>query len=206
MLRIAAALIAAFAIAACTPKASGVLVEGDFTLGPADAKVTVIEYFSPLCPGCKAFHDEFWPTLKKDYVDAGKVKFVAREWDTHGTVDFAITSLARCSGKERYFDVLDYGFENQRELALSSSSAEGAKPSVVAMGAKFGMSEEDVSACLKKPENIARHDEVFKLAAADGAGGTPTFIVNGTRIDTPSNIVADDWAATRAAIDAELAK
>jgi protein-disulfide isomerase len=209
MFRTATGLFAALslaALAACSPKASGGLVQGDQSLGPDTAKVTVVEYLSPTCPGCKAFHDEFWPTLKSDYVDKGTVKFVQRELAIHGAIDFAILSVARCSGKEAYFDVFDHGFENQREIATSPSNPEGAMPTIVALGAKFGMSEPDVRACLQKPENIARHDEVQKLATADGVGSTPSFVVNGVRIDSATGTIPDIWASTKAAIDAELAK
>ena len=38
---------------------------GDVALGPADAKVTIIEYASLTCPHCAAFHQDTWPELKK---------------------------------------------------------------------------------------------------------------------------------------------
>ena len=52
-LKTLAGAIAALALAACGPAGRDkiVNVEGDAFMGPADAKVTVIEYGSPTCPG-----------------------------------------------------------------------------------------------------------------------------------------------------------
>ena len=41
----------------------------DHPLGPADAKVTLIEYLSPTCPHCAAFALDVYPQLKAEYID-----------------------------------------------------------------------------------------------------------------------------------------
>ena len=43
------------------------------TMGPDAAKVTVIEYASATCPHCAAFYNETFLTLKKEYIDTGKI-------------------------------------------------------------------------------------------------------------------------------------
>jgi protein-disulfide isomerase len=60
----------------------------DFSLGPADAKVEVIEYASFTCPHCAAFHADVYPKLKADYIDTGKIKFTYREvyFDKYGHI------------------------------------------------------------------------------------------------------------------------
>src|SRR5690242_20526025 len=52
---------------------------GDVWLGPADAKVTIIEYASLTCSHCAAFHRDTYPKLKERYIDTGKVRFTLRE-------------------------------------------------------------------------------------------------------------------------------
>ena len=51
----------------------------DFGLGPADAKVKVIEYASFTCPHCANFHATTYPQLKAEYIDTGKIRFEYRE-------------------------------------------------------------------------------------------------------------------------------
>ena len=70
---------------------------GDVAQGPADAKVTIIEYASMTCSHCANFHKATWPELKKRYIDTGKVRFILREFplDPLATAGFM---LARCDG------------------------------------------------------------------------------------------------------------
>ena len=76
-------------------------------IGPADAKVTIVEYASFTCPHCAAFHTNVFKDLKKDYIDTGKVRFEFREvyFDRYG---LWASMMARCGGgavlwHHRYF-------------------------------------------------------------------------------------------------------
>lgn len=50
-------------------------MEGQPVLGDPDAPVTVVEFGDFKCPACKAWSQNFYPQLVKDYVETGKVKF-----------------------------------------------------------------------------------------------------------------------------------
>ncbi|MCM3169534.1 MULTISPECIES: DsbA family protein [Peribacillus] len=50
-------------------------IEGQPTLGKADAPVSVVEFGDFKCPSCKAWGETVFPKLVEDYVDTGKVKF-----------------------------------------------------------------------------------------------------------------------------------
>ena len=51
----------------------------DMEMGSNDAPVTIIEYASFTCPHCASFHKNVFPSLRKNYIDTGKVKFIYRE-------------------------------------------------------------------------------------------------------------------------------
>ncbi len=51
---------------------SGIPQEGR-VLGSPDARVTLIEWADPQCPGCRAYTEELFPTLVDEYVRPGKV-------------------------------------------------------------------------------------------------------------------------------------
>src|SRR3990172_1778381 len=87
---------------------------GEMTLGPDTAKVTIIEYASATCPHCAAFHNETFGTLKKEYIDTGKIRFVMREFP-HQDAALAAFMLARCAPKEKYFPLIDVFFATQPE-------------------------------------------------------------------------------------------
>ena len=91
---------------------------GDVALGPADAKVTIVEYASLTCSHCAAFHKDTWPELKKRYVDTGQVRFILREFplDPLATAGFM---LARCDGEAKYYPIVDLLFAQQSVWAFS---------------------------------------------------------------------------------------
>lgn len=197
-----AASLAAVSLGACGGPAAGrdriVLVEGDAFKGPADAKVTVIEYGSPTCPGCKRWHQLFWPEVKRDYVDTGKIKFVFREFAVHGAIDAAIFSVARCAGQEDFFSVLDEAFAQQDKLVMAAQTGD-AMPALRELGAKFSLNDAQVNQCVDEPANIRRVNDVGADARQKGVNSTPTFLVNGVKI------ADSDWAAVKIAVDAALA-
>lgn len=201
-LRSFAGALFALSFAACTPagRASLTPVEGDAFAGPADAKVVVTEYGSPTCPACKAWHDNNWQTVKADYVDTGKIKFVFREFAIHGPIDAAIFSIARCAGPNDFFAVLDEAFLRQTEIVQASmKGGDDTKQALNTLGGKFQLSPDQVKSCLTDKTIIRRINDVRYDTHQKGIDSTPTFMVNDQVLG------ANDWPAVRAAIDAALA-
>ena len=94
---------------------------GDLALGDPDAPVTVIEFFSLTCPACRRFHMNIYNRLKPDYVDAGKVRFVARDFPLNAPALQAAV-LAHCAGRDRYFAFVDVLFQTFDDWAGSGDS------------------------------------------------------------------------------------
>ena len=98
---------------------------GDMTLGQANAAVTIVEYASMTCPHCAHFHEAVYPTLKKEYIDTGKVKFIFREFPLDIKAA-AGSMLARCVGKDdpnKYFAVVDILFKTQESWISNDTVA-----------------------------------------------------------------------------------
>ena len=172
--------LVALALAACnqTQAAAGDPVTGDSFLGPADARVVLIEYAAPTCPACKSWHDQYWADLKRDYIDPGRIKFVLRELPSHNPpVDAAIFAIARCSGQERFFEVVDKAFEEQGEIEQAAQQGR-AREALEAFAADFGFNAERFEACLSDPANTQRIFDMQAEADRKGVTGTPTFFIN----------------------------
>jgi protein-disulfide isomerase len=198
------ALSLAAPLAACGEqgRAQIVNVEGDAFMGPQDAKVTVIEYGSPTCPGCKFWHDTFLAEMKRDYVDTNKIKFIFREFAVHGAIDAGIFSVARCAGKDDYFAVLDEAFARQRDIVMASQKGDSIN-ALKSLGEKFKLSGAQVDACLTDKANVQRVNDVGAYARQIGVSSTPTFFINGAEVSAPD--LSQQWTAMKAAIDAALA-
>lgn len=149
---------------------------GDVWLGPADAKVTIVEYASLTCSHCATFHSATWPELKKKYIDTGKVRFTLREFplDPLATAGFM---LARCNGNDKYVPMTDLLFAQQRNWAFTEKPVDALSSLVK----QAGFTQESFEACLKRQDIYDAVTVVKDGGAKAGVDSTPTFFINGQK-------------------------
>ncbi|MBZ6075978.1 DsbA family protein [Microvirga puerhi] len=150
---------------------------GDVALGPADAKVTIIEYASLTCSHCGHFHSETWPELKKRYIDTGKVRFILREFplDPLATAGFM---LSRCDGNDKYYPITDLLFEQQKNWAFVDKPLDALRQIMK----QAGFSQEKFDACLRDQKLYDAVNAVKNRAIEQfKVDSTPTFFINGQR-------------------------
>jgi protein-disulfide isomerase len=190
----------AFALTAA-PALAGVpadAVKGDMSLGDPKAKVQVVEYASASCPHCAHFDETVFPAFKAKYIDTGRVHYTLKEFLTEpAQVAAAGFLLARCGGKANYFPILHAVFKSQAEWSGDLM------PVFVKVGQQNGLSEEQVKSCLMDQAALdALNARVQAAAETDKVNATPTFDINGKRIEgaaSPSNLDAAIVAAEKAA-------
>ena len=148
----------------------------EMTLGRADAKVTMIEYFSPTCPICHAFHQKTWPTFKRTYVDSGKVLYIAREFPIgHASGNAALA--IRCD-ESLYFQLLN-AYLAQQGRWVSQEVRLGAIHSIAA---PYGLTRAKFDTCLANQALIKGITDVKQRGRDLGVIGTPTFFINGKQL------------------------
>jgi protein-disulfide isomerase len=206
--RLALALLAGLALAGCNKAAdaaggangsgSGVFTASEYVMGDPKAKVTVVEYLSDTCSHCARFDREAFPTIKKDYIDTGKVQYRIREFLTPPeAVSAAGFAMARCAGRDKYWPVIEALFRSQDELFRTGD----VKTIFNRIGASAGLSPERVNTCVRDDKILGGiADRVQKAMDQDKIQGTPTLIVNGQRYENEM-----DLPQTRAALDKALA-
>lgn len=141
-----------------------------YSLGRADAPVTVVEFADYQCPYCRRFHSQTYAELKKNYIDTGKVRFISRDLplDFHGNATPA-AEAARCAGDQnKSWEMRDALLGNDAEL-----NKEGIEKR--AQGLSLDMTR--FHACME----AAPYKDAIMQDASDagalGVSGTPTFIV-----------------------------
>jgi protein-disulfide isomerase len=187
----ALSLVAALPAAAATPAA-----DADMSMGDPKAKVTVIEYGSASCTHCAHFNNDIFPAFKAKYVDTGRVRYVFREFLTE-PVNLAAVSflLARCAGRDKYFSVLDAVFHAQASI-YKTGDADAALRKI---GQDAGLSEAQSTACLNDKAAIdALNARVKSYIDDDKITGTPTFFVDGQRLEGVQTLPQLDAAIARA--------
>jgi protein-disulfide isomerase len=199
----AAALAAMATLTGCGGGGSAA-VEGDMAMGaPEGAKVTVIEYASVTCHVCAAWQKENWAAFKAAYVDTNKVRYVFRELPT-GPVNVAVAGfmIARCAGDDKYFDVVHNILASQDEWQAGVNP----RDTLFRIGNGAGLSNQQIEACIKNPDNIKAAEARAQASAAADVDGTPTFLVNGVKVISPGSPSGPTMVDLSRAIEAELAK
>ncbi|HEY1941457.1 MAG TPA: DsbA family protein [Roseiarcus sp.] len=150
----------------------------DIVEGSPAAKVTIVEYASVTCSHCAAFHEETWPSLKKRYLDTGKVKFILREFPLD-PLSAAGFMLARCAGPDKRDGLIDVMFEQQKRWAFVPKPGE----QLLALVKQEGMSQTDFETCLRNQKLFDSLNKSRDLAATRlNIDATPTFFVNGLKM------------------------
>ena len=150
----------------------------DKVLGNKDAPITILAFESMTCPHCAAFHRDTLPQLKKEYIDTGKAKLVFIDYPLDGRAMLA-SMLARCSGDERFFAIVDMLFGSQSTWARSKD----VMGELGRIGRFGGMTADEFKSCMA---NKALFEGIRKRQlAADkehNIRSTPTFIINGKKL------------------------
>ncbi|MBC8445346.1 MAG: DsbA family protein [Rhodospirillaceae bacterium] len=157
------------------------------SIGSADAPVTMIEYSSLTCPHCANFHTDVLPSIKKDFIDTGKVRLVF--WDFPlGNLAMAAAMIARCSGQNNYVPMVDALFRSQATWSHSDTPFDA----IAGIARLSGMSIDDVENCLDNQELLKALQAVSKDASENlGVESTPTFFIEGVKV--PGNLPYDDF-------------
>lgn len=149
----------------------------DKTMGDPSAPVTVIEYASLTCGHCANFATKSFPHLHEKYIETGKVYFILREFPLDNLA-FAAAMLARCAPEEKYFDIIELFFEQQRSWAYSQDPL----GSLTAFAKQIGFTQSSFEECLKNQEILDGVNAVRDRANTEfEVKSTPTFFINGEK-------------------------
>ncbi|WP_158915733.1 thioredoxin domain-containing protein [Caulobacter sp. S45] len=153
----------------------------EYVMGSPTAKVTLVEYASASCPHCARFDANVFPQIKAKYVDTGKVRYVFREFLTEPENVAAIGFLmARCAGKDKYFDVVEQVFRAQPEIYGGKGDL---KAIFVRIAKANGLNEPQFDACISdKAAADALNARVDHAANVDKIDSTPTLVANGKKL------------------------
>jgi protein-disulfide isomerase len=146
----------------------------DHASGPADAKLTLLEYGDYQCPYC----GQAYPIVEQIRAQfADSIRFVFRNLplaDVHPHAEAAAETAEAVGLQGKFWEIHDTLFENQRDL-----SDKALRRYVDAVGADA----EEAAKAIAGGRPRQRVEADFEGAIRSGANGTPTFFVNGVRYD-----------------------
>lgn len=204
LLLAASAAALAGGVGACGDSGGAAVSPDDIVLGAEDAPLTLIEYMSATCTHCAEFHETVFEELKTNYIDTGKVRYVLREYPTAPpAVAVAGFQLARCGGAtpEQYVTRLGEIFRQQPAI-FASGTMEGVRQKFIEIGGAAGLSQEQVMECITDEAGAERVRRVIEGAEQFNVTGTPTFVLNGRKVEDPAVVT---YAGMSRILDAALA-
>ncbi|WP_431899187.1 DsbA family protein [Nonomuraea sp. bgisy101] len=161
----------------------------------ADGKVTLVEFLDFECEGCGAYFPVI-EELRKQY--AGKVTFVARYFPigSHFNAERAARAVEAAAKQGKFEAMYQRMYETQKQWAEKQVPADAA---FRGFAKDLGLDLAAWDKAYNDPATLERVKKDAKDGEALGVQGTPTFFLNGKKIEPRSS---DEF---KAAIDAALA-
>ncbi len=173
-----------------------------FVLGRPDAPVTLVEYGDLECPFCRRFHQTTFAQLKTEYIDTGKLRYVARDLpltSIHPEA-FHAASATRCAGEQGKF------WEMRTALLMVPRLQ---ADTVDATAGKIGLDVARLQACVNADKYRADIERDSEEAIAFNITGTPSFLLAKTseeEVDAITLVGAIPFQALKPRIDELLRK
>ncbi|WP_026941890.1 thioredoxin domain-containing protein [Hellea balneolensis] len=152
----------------------------DHVVGSDTAPITMIVWASVTCPHCSDWFTNEWPSIKKELIEPGKMRFVFRPLPT-APAQLAMVGfmMAECAPSDDYFKLIEYQMENQKMIFEAAEKGE-ARAEYDKIGKLAGLkSEEDINACLANKEKLAHIHLSNERANSAELQGVPAFYING---------------------------
>ena len=177
------------------------LLAGEPVLGSGQALLTIVEFSDFECPYCRLFHQEVMPSLKRDYIDTGLVRFIHKDLPLpfHNQARPA-AAAARCAGEQnRYWDLYDALFDQQTCLECKG---------VVGIAETIQLDTSALRACMQREATKTVITTNLSEAELHNIRATPTFVIGASRNDGKhhGDIVEGTlpWPQFKALIDLQL--
>ena len=180
---------------------ASVTEEGGFVIGNPEAPLKLVEYASHTCGACAYFAESGAEPLKENYVQSGVVSFEIRPL-LRDPLDVTISTLARCGSPAGFHALADQAWaalpefsNNLQSNGAAYEAAMSAPPEqrfvqlaqaggLIDFFAARGISADQARTCLSDGDAInAMAEKSSEVAAANNVTGTPTFFLNGQRLD-----------------------
>lgn len=152
------------------------LLTGEPALGSSKAPLTIVEFSDFECSYCRQFHAEVLPSLKREYINTGLVRFIHKDLPLpfHDQARPA-AAAARCAGEQnRYWDLYDALFDQQNCLECKG---------VVGIAKAINLDTSALRACMQREATKALITTNLSEADLHNIHATPTFVIGHSRTD-----------------------
>jgi protein-disulfide isomerase len=198
MKKLLALLSVTFFLAGCVDTTGLSALTSKTPRGDPNANVVVTEFSDFECPACRTTHVITTQPLLEKY--GTKIRFDFKQFPllTIHELALPLAEASECAADQgKFWEFVDMVYEQQ--LAMDKEQKKVASSDITTWAQSLGLNMEVFGRCtasnIKKKAVLAEFEEGRKLDVQ----GTPTFFVNGKKIEQ------NDLASVSAAVDAALA-
>ncbi len=158
--------------------------------GPADSKITIVEFGDLQCPACKAAQ----PTIDKLLGDVPQARLVFQQFPlvTLHKWAFAAAKYGECTrvqNPDAFWKFQSLVYENQP--AMESLDEDQAIPKLKDYALQAGAEAAKLDACVADPLTAAKIYKSMELGKSVEVTSTPTLFINGRKLQNVSGMPYD---------------
>ena len=161
--------------------------------GPADAKVTLVEFLDPECEACRAIHPVV-NDLKTKFQN--RFRLVVRYMPLHGNSVLAASAAEAAGEQGRYWQYLDVLYRTQPDWGEKQTPQ---RERFLEYARVLNLDLAAFEKAMDDPKYAAKVERDRQDGIASGVKGTPTFFLDGQRLELKS--MGDLEAALKAALE-----
>ena len=177
------------------------LLQGEPALGSEKAPLTIVEFSDFECPYSRQFHEKVLPSLKREYIATGIVRFIHKDLPLpfHSEA-WPAAAAARCAGEQNsYWDLYSALFDQQNCLTCKG---------VAGIAKALSLNTSALKICMQSEATETLINANLSEAKLHNIRSTPTFIIGPSRADGKhsGDIIegALPWRDFKAVIDQQL--
>lgn len=159
----------------------GSVSPSDWSKGNKEAKTVLVEYSDFQCPACGTYYP-FVKQLNQELAD--KIQFAYRHFplkQIHANAEIAARAAEAAGKQGKFWEMHDMLFENQS----SWSNQRNAKDVFVSYAQSLQLDIERFENYLNSKEVKERVENNYQSGIQSGVNSTPTFFLNGQKIQNP---------------------
>jgi protein-disulfide isomerase len=165
--------------------------------GPADAAVQIVQYSDYGCTYCKQFAQSTGEQLRATYESTGKVRFEAKNFIIEGQNSANAANAAECAADQgKFWDYHDVLFQVQ-----GTSANPFTKALLKQYATQLGLDTVKFDRCVDADQHLEKVYQDSSEGQAKGVNATPTFFINGQKIEG-----AQPFTVFQTAVEAAVAQ
>lgn len=153
-----------------------IILAQDHILSVGSPPLTVFEYGDFQCPACGRFARETFPTIKQNYIDTGRIRWIFRHFplrNQHPQAEKAAQGSECANDQSQFWPFHDMLYDNQAALSIAQLKA---------VAGQLGMDQATFDACIDSDAKAARVQTDVLSGQTLGVSATPTFFIGTLRV------------------------